>query len=349
MLFPQFTLETVTVTGGGIRLRHGGSGPPLLLLHGNPQSHLMWHGVAPTLAERFAVFCPDLRGYGGSFKPPATSDHAPYAKRAMAADMVEVMRQFGHERFFVAGHDRGARVAHRLALDHAQRVIKLAALDIVPTIEHFERTDMAFALGYYHWFWFAQPHPFPEVLINAAPEAWFTAHTSREPKPPDFFHPEALADYLAAARQPATIVGMCEDYRAAATIDLEHDRASRDAGSKVQCPMLVLWGQKGKIGQWYAALEIWRRYCAGAVSGGPSTAGTIWLRNGLTKSSGILHRSSHDRRRTWPWIGRGMLGSVALCAGRRDERRPWRLRSNAVGFANGLTIIDRRPVSAHVA
>jgi haloacetate dehalogenase len=273
MLFPGFKLETVAVSGGGIRLRHGGSGPPLLLLHGNPQSHLMWHQVAPKLAERFTVVCPDLRGYGGSFKPPATSDHAPYAKRAMAADMVEIMRAFGHERFFVAGHDRGARVAHRLALDHAQRVIKLAALDIVPTIEHFERTDMAFALGYYHWFWFAQPHPFPEVLINAAPEAWFAAHTSREPKPPNFFHPEALADYLAAARQPATIIGMCEDYRAAATIDLEHDRASRDAGSKVQCPMLVLWGQKGKIGKWYAPLEIWRRYCAQEVSGGAIDSG----------------------------------------------------------------------------
>ena len=273
MLFPGCTLATVAVSGGDIRLRHGGSGPPLLLLHGNPQSHLMWHGVASQLAERFTVVCPDLRGYGGSFKPPATPDHAPYAKRAMAADMVEVMRHFGHERFYVGGHDRGARVAHRLALDHPQRIIKLAALDIVPTIEHFERADMAFALGYYHWFWFAQPHPFPEVLINAAPEAWFTAHTSREPKPPNFFHPEALADYLAAARQPATIVGMCEDYRAAATIDLEHDRASRDGGSKVQCPMLVLWGQKGKIGQWYAPLEIWRRYCAQEVSGGAIDSG----------------------------------------------------------------------------
>jgi len=259
MLFPGFTLAHVAVRDGSIRLRYGGSGPPLLLLHGNPQSHLMWHLVAPTLAARFSVICPDLRGYGGSFKPPATADHAPYAKTAMAADMVEVMRHFGHERFFVAGHDRGARVAHRLALDHPQRLIKFAALDIVPTIEHFERADMAFGLGYYHWFWFAQPHPFPEVLINEAPELWFMAHTSRGRKAADLFHPDALADYLAAARRAETIVGMCEDYRAAATIDLEQDRASRSAGVKVQCPMLVLWGAKGKIGQWYAPLDTWRR------------------------------------------------------------------------------------------
>jgi haloacetate dehalogenase len=273
MLFPGFTLETVAISAGAIRLRHGGSGPPLLLLHGNPQSHLMWHGVAPSLAERFSVVCPDLRGYGGSFKPPATSTHAPYAKEAMAADMVEVMRHFGHEQFSVAGHDRGARVAHRLALDHPQRVSNLAVLDIIPTIEHFERTDMAFALGYYHWFWFAQPHPFPEVLINAAPEAWFAAHTSREPKAADFFHPDALADYLDAARRPDTIVGMCEDYRAAASIDLEHDRASRDAGIKVQCPMLVLWGARGKMSQWYRPLEIWRSYCTAEIRGGAIESG----------------------------------------------------------------------------
>lgn len=274
MLFPGFTLEHIPVAGGGtIRLRRGGSGPAVLLLHGNPQSHLMWHAVAPALAERYSVVCPDLRGYGGSFAPPATPDHAPYAKVEMARDMVEVMRALGHEQFLVVSHDRGARVAHRLAIDHPERVSKLAVLDIVPTIEHFERADMAFAMGYYHWFWFAQPHPFPEVVINAAPEAWFQAHTSREPKPPGFFHPEALADYLAAARDPAKIEGMCEDYRAAATIDLVHDRESRAQGRKVCCPMLVLWGAKGKIGQWYEPLGLWRRYCTRDVSGGPVDSG----------------------------------------------------------------------------
>lgn len=273
MLFEGFSLEHIEVTDGPMRLRRGGSGPPLLLLHGNPQTHVMWHAVAPELAKRFTVICPDLRGYGGSLKPPATKDHAPYAKKAMARDMVEVMAHFGHTRFRVGSHDRGARVAHRLALDYPDRVEKLAVLDIVPTIEHFERTDMAFALGYYHWFWFAQPHPFPENLINAAPETWFRAHTSRGAPSPDFFHPEALADYLACARNPDMIRGMCEDYRAAAGLDLEHDRVSRAEGAKVQCPLLVLWGAKGVIGRWYDPLAIWRQYCAAEVSGAPVNSG----------------------------------------------------------------------------
>jgi len=237
----------------------------------------MWHRVAPALAPRFTVICPDLRGYGGSFKPPATPRHAPYSKREMAKDMVQVremakdmvqvMEHYGHDRFFLAGHDRGGRVAHRLALDHPERVLRLAVLDIVPTLEHFERTDMAFAMGYYHWFWLAQPHPFPEVLIEAAPDEWFAAHTSREPKAPDLFHPTALADYLQAARTPEMIRGMCEDYRAAATIDLEHDRASRAAGQRIECPLLVLWGTKAKIEQWYDALGIWRQYCREEITG----------------------------------------------------------------------------------
>jgi haloacetate dehalogenase len=273
MFFDGFTLTKIAVPGGEIRLRHGGSGPPLLLLHGNPQTHAMWHKVAPALARDFTVVCPDLRGYGGSHKPPATPDHAPYAKTEMARDMVAVMDALGHTRFRVGSHDRGARVAHRLALDFPERVERLAVLDIVPTIEHFERTDMAFAMGYYHWFWFAQPHPFPENLISAAPEIWFRTHSSREPKGEDFFAPEALADYLEAVRNPEMIRGMCEDYRAAATIDLEHDRASRAAGRRVQCPMLVLWGSKGKIGQWYDPLDIWRRYCDSEVSGSAVESG----------------------------------------------------------------------------
>lgn len=267
MFFDGFQLEQVAVGAGSIRLRHGGSGPPLLLLHGNPQTHAMWHKVAPALARRYTVICPDLRGYGGSLKPPVTADHAPYAKRAMAQDMVEVMEQLGHRRFLLAGHDRGARVAHRLAIDHPARVERLAVLDIVPTLEHLERADMAFAMGYYHWFWLAQPHPFPEVLINAAPEAWFAAHTSREPKPPDFFDRDALADYLEHVRDPDMIRGMCEDYRAAATIDLRHDRDSRAAGNRIECPLLVLWGARGKIGEWYDALAIWREYCSAEVTG----------------------------------------------------------------------------------
>jgi haloacetate dehalogenase len=273
VLFDGFRLEPVAVRDGTMRVRHGGKGPPLLLLHGNPQTHMMWHAVAPQLAQRFHVICPDLRGYGGSLKPPTTLDHAAYAKREMARDMAELMTHFGHEKFLVVSHDRGSRVAHRLALDHAARVTQLAVLDIVPTIEHFERTDMAFALGYYHWFWLAQPHPFPEVLINAAPEAWFDAHVAREPKDKGFFHPDARADYLKAAHDPEMIRSMCEDYRAAATIDLVHDRESRAAGHKVTCPLLALWGAKGKVGGWYDPLAIWRGYCSATVTGGAVNSG----------------------------------------------------------------------------
>jgi haloacetate dehalogenase len=272
-MFEGFKLTSCEVEGGEIRLRHGGSGPPLLLLHGNPQTHAMWHLVAPALARRFTVFCPDLRGYGGSFKPACSSDHAAYAKTAMAHDMVEVMQRFGHDRFCVGAHDRGARVAHRMAIDFPDRVEKLAVLDIVPTVEHFERTDMDFALGYYHWFWLAQRHPFPENLINAAPDAWFAAHTGRDGKPESVFAPAAQAEYLTAIRQGDMVRGMCEDYRAAATIDLVHDRASRAEGRRVQCDMLVLWGEQGKIGKWYAPLDIWRRYCDGAVTGGAVASG----------------------------------------------------------------------------
>ncbi|GAC1347822.1 MAG: alpha/beta hydrolase [Acetobacteraceae bacterium] len=265
--FDGFELTTRRVSDGDLRLRIGGSGPPVLLLHGNPQTHAMWHAVGPELAKRYTVVAPDLRGYGGSFKPAPTEDHAPYAKSSMARDMAELMAGLGHDRFQVVSHDRGARVAHRLAIDNPDRVERLCVMDIVPTIEHFERTDMAFALGYYHWFWFAQPHPFPEELINAAPETWFRAHTSREPKSPSFFRQEALADYLRAAHDPEAIAGMCEDYRAAASIDLEHDRISRTAGDKVRCPMLVLWGGKGRIGGWYDPVALWRDYCTAAVQG----------------------------------------------------------------------------------
>ena len=274
MLFDGFTLASIETPQGRFRVRHGGSGPPLLLLHGNPQTHMMWHRIAPALAQRYALVLPDLRGYGGSMKPPATADHAPYAKTVMAQDMVDVMAALGHTRFQVVAHDRGARVAHRLAIDHPARVQKLALLDIIPTLEHFERTDMSFALGYYHWFWLAQPHPFPETLINAAPEAWFQAHTSREPKDDGFFHPDARADYLAHIKNPEMIRGMCEDYRAATTIDLVHDRQSRADGQKVTCPMLALWGNKGKIGQWYSdPLSIWRSYANGPVTGGGVASG----------------------------------------------------------------------------
>jgi len=272
MFFEGFALETRDVAGQTIRLRRGGEGPPLLMLHGNPQTHAMWHRVAPVLARRFSVVCPDLRGYGLSGKPPAAAGSAAFAKREMAADMARLMTELGHDRFAVVAHDRGARVAHRLALDHAARVERLAVLDIVPTLEHFERTDMGFAMGYYHWFFLAQPHPLPERMIERDPEDWFRLHTSRPPKG-DVFAEAARADYLAAIRTPGTVRSICEDYRAATGIDLEHDRASRAAGERVRCPLLVLWGALGRIGTWYAPLEVWRGYADSTIEGGAVASG----------------------------------------------------------------------------
>ncbi len=273
MFFDGFTLDTVEINGQRIRLRRGGNGPPLLLLHGNPQTHAMWHEVAPVLARRFTVICPDIRGYGFSSSPPATPDSRHYAKREMALDLLALMQSFGFPRFGVVSHDRGARVAHRLAIDHPDAVEKLCVMDIVPTIEHFERTEMAFALGYYHWFFLAQPHDKPERMILRDVEDWFDSHTTREPKDKGFFHPEARADYVAALREAGTVMSICEDYRAAAGIDLVHDRESRAAGQRIRCPLLVLWGAKGKIGTWYRPIDLWRRYADGPVTGGPVASG----------------------------------------------------------------------------
>jgi haloacetate dehalogenase len=272
-MFEGFVEERRAGDGAELRLRRGGEGPPLLLLHGNPQTHVMWHKVAPVLARRFTVVCPDLRGYGLSGKPPVSADHAAYSKRAMAADMVALMRGLGFERFQVVSHDRGARVAHRLALDAPEAVTRLCTMDIVPTLHHFEKTDMAFAMGYYHWFFLAQPHPKPERMILRDVEDWFDIQTSREPKDRGFFHPAARADYLAALHEPGTVEAICEDYRAATSIDLEHDRASRAAGRRVACPLLALWGAKGKVAEWYEPLEVWRGYADGPVTGGAVNSG----------------------------------------------------------------------------
>ncbi|HTY68946.1 MAG TPA: alpha/beta hydrolase [Alphaproteobacteria bacterium] len=256
-IFKGFREQILDIDGINIRIRHGGSGPPLLLLHGNPQTLCMWHAVAERLAGRFTVVAADLRGYGDSGKPATTADHAPYSKRAMAADQVAVMRQLGYPEFFVAGHDRGGRVAYRMAFDHPACVKKLAVLDIVPTLAAFNRADAEFALGYYHWFFLAQPFDLPERLIGADPEYFWRRHTTRGRT--DMFAPEALADYLRCFRDPATIHGICEDYRAAASIDREHDRA--DLGHrKIGCPVLALWGQKGKLDRWYDVLAVWREW-----------------------------------------------------------------------------------------
>ncbi|MEM8824566.1 MAG: alpha/beta hydrolase [Pseudomonadota bacterium] len=271
--FDGFTLEHIDLSAGRQRVRRGGLGPALVLLHGNPQTHVMWHRIAPRLAERFTVYCPDLRGYGVSPKPAASPDSAAYSKRAMAQDICEIMDHFGEARFGIVAHDRGARAAHRLALDHPERVERLAVLDIVPTLEHFERADMAFALAYAHWFYLAMPAPFPEDMLNGDPARWLAHHCGRSGPVETLFHPNALADYLTHIRDPEVVRGICEDYRAAAGIDLEHDRASRAAGEKVQCPLLALWGRKGIIGRLYEPLDLWRGYCSGTVSGGEIDAG----------------------------------------------------------------------------
>ena len=259
-MFDGFTLEHIDADGLGIRTRHRLSKgkPPLLLLHGNPQTHYMWHAVAPRLAERFSVVATDLTGYGESAKPERLPDHSPLSKRAMARDQVAVMRRLGYERFFVAGHDRGARVAYRMAFDHPAHVSRVAVLDIVPTWEAYKRADMAFGLSYFHWFFMTQPFDLPERLIGADPEFYWQSHTSREPKGPDFFASEALADYLRCFRNPATIHAICEDSRAAATIDMDHDEADRNAGRKIMMPVLALWGAKGRLEAWYDVLAIWR-------------------------------------------------------------------------------------------
>src|SRR5712671_2082780 len=252
-MFEGFKLERIDAGEATIRVRHGGSGPPLLLLHGHPQTHVMWHLVAPRLAREFTVVAMDLRGYGESSKPETTEDHEPYSKRAMGRDCLALMERLGFTRFDLAGHDRGGRVAYRLALDHPERIGKLAVLDILPTAEHFRRTDMKFALGYWHWFFLAQPYPLPEKLIGADP-GWFFGHRpGRRP----VFTPEAEDDYLRCYRNPETIHAACEDYRAAASYDFKLDEADRGR-KKISSPLLVLWAARGSLPAWYDVLGVWR-------------------------------------------------------------------------------------------
>lgn len=271
-MFDGFELRMIETREATIRVRVGGSGRPLLLLHGNPQTHVMWHRIAPRLAENFTVVASDLRGYGESSKPESDASHAPYSKRAMARDQIEVMRLLGFERFFVAGHDRGGRCAYRMALDHPGRVLKLAVLDIVPTSEAFWRTDMAFAMGYYHWFFLAQPYDLPERLIGADPEYFWRRHTASGTGTDDAFAPEAVEDYLRCFRDPRTIHAMCEDYRAGASIDISHDAEDRKQGRKISCPLLTLWGARGTLERWYDVLALWRDW-ASDVRGGALDCG----------------------------------------------------------------------------
>lgn len=256
-LFPGFEPRWFDVGEVVIHGVVGGSGPPLLLLHGYPQTHAMWHRIAGALAERFTVVATDLRGYGASGKPDGPPDHSAYSKRVMAEDQVRVMASLGFDRFKVVGHDRGARVAHRMVLDHEARIDRWAVLDIVPTRTMYQQTDRRFAEAYYHWFFLIQPAPFPERLIGADPDFFVTRHLGSRHAGLAAFDPVALAQYRSAFRSPAVIHASCEDYRAAATIDLEHDEIDLD--HRIRSPLMVLWGAHGVVGACFKPLDDWRQ------------------------------------------------------------------------------------------
>ncbi len=259
-LFPGFKHRHIDVDDGVfIDAIVGGSGPPLLLLHGHPQTRAIWHKVAPTLARSHTIVLADLRGYGDSSKPAGLADHSNYAKRVMARDQARLMRALGFERFDVLAHDRGARVAHRLAMDHAERVGRMVLLDVAPTLAMYEQTSRAFATAYWHWFMLIQPAPLPERLIEADPAAYVREVIGRRSAGLAPFTPLALAAYERAAGLPGAAHGICEDYRAAASIDLEHDRADRDAGRLMHTPTLVLWGAQGVVHSCFKPLDEWRR------------------------------------------------------------------------------------------
>ncbi|MHA7774261.1 alpha/beta fold hydrolase [Roseibium sp. M-1] len=265
-LFPGFDSITVEANGVGLFCRTGGSGPPLLLLHGYPQSHMCWHKVAPGLAERFTVIVPDLPGYGRSSIPPLSDDHLAYSKRVWAETFVEMMHVLGHPSFFLAGHDRGGRVAYRLALDHPEAVQRVAVLDILPTIDYWDRMDRLFGLKIYHWMFLAQKAPFPEKMIAAAPNR-FLDHTLASwtaAKTLSCFSRAALAHNRGWFRDPDRISATCEDYRAGATVDYEHDRADVEAGRKIGMPLLALWGSRGIAMSVDDPLEVWRGWCPNA-------------------------------------------------------------------------------------
>jgi haloacetate dehalogenase len=276
IVFEGFTAVDVETPRGAVRARMGGSGPPLLLLHGFPETHLMWHRVVPALAETFTVICADIRGYGASGKPPSAPDHQPYAKSTMALDMVRLMEAQGFSRFSVAGHDRGGRVAYRLALDHPDRIGRLAVLDIIPTSEALGRADARLAVGFWPWSLLAQPEPLPERLILGDPEAvvdnalgeWGTDRSS--------FPSEVRSAYIQALRDHDSVHAICEEYRAAATIDVTTETADRDAGRRIECPTLVLWSEGSALDIWYAdaggPLGIWREW-ARDVTGRPIAGG----------------------------------------------------------------------------
>lgn len=269
-MFSSFIKEKIKVSGTDINLVRGGEGPPLLLLHGYPQSHVMWHKVAPKLAKQFTLVISDLRGYGDSGKPPSDDDHFNYSKRATARDQVEVMSKLGHDHFMVAGHDRGARVGHRMAIDYSDKVNKLCVLDIVPTYRVFADANKQLATMYWHWFFLIQKAPLPETLIGNNVEFYLRTQFRSWGNSSDYVTEEAFTEYYRCLQNAETIRATCEDYRAGASIDLEHDKADMD--QKLSCPLLVLWGELGAMHKLYDVTETWRERAVD-VNGWPVKCG----------------------------------------------------------------------------
>ncbi|WP_122094675.1 alpha/beta fold hydrolase [Rahnella sp. Larv3_ips] len=258
-MFEHFTQGRMAVSGTEIAYRIAGQGEPLLLLHGHPQTQAIWHNVAPHLTSQFTVVLADLRGYGDSGKPEPDAEHLRYSKREMAQDQLELMAALGFSQFSVIAHDRGARVAHRLALDHPQAVKRMVLMDIAPTLAMYQQTSEAFARAYWHWFFLIRPAPLPETLILADPDLYLRSVMGSRSAGMQPFTDEAYADYLRCLQLDGTARGICEDYRASAAVDLQHDQIDRNASRKVRCPLLILWGEKGTVGTCFAPLEEWAK------------------------------------------------------------------------------------------
>ena len=255
-MFDNFELNKIEINGISINYRRGGSGNPLLLLHGYPQTHLMWRKIAPMLAEHYTVICSDLRGYGDSDKPNSDPKHLTYSKKSMSIDQVNLMQKLGYNYFSIIGHDRGARVAHRMGLDFPDNIDKMALLDIVPTTHVFENTDQDLATKYYHWFFLIQNSPFPETLIGNNPEYYLRSKLQAWSSGKDFISEDIVNEYLKSFSDPKCIHATCEDYRAGASVDLEDHK--KDRNTKLVCPLLVLWGSKSPVAQLYEPLSVWK-------------------------------------------------------------------------------------------